>query len=202
MSSTAELITDEQLFTRLNQHDVSGLEVLFKRYYKPLWRFAKDMLGDSDQAEDAVQEVFGKIWEKRGSIYISSTVKGYLYTAVRNNCLNLIKTNARKNFLEEGMEDDSRFSVEDVQAKLAAKTMQQKINTALELLPPKCGIIFKMSRFEDKSYKEIAEDLGLSVKTVENQMGKALQLMRTYLQPYMKELYTMIIFTSGLFNLI
>ncbi len=194
MSTTSALISDEQLFTRLNQHDVTGLEVLFKRYYKPLWRFAKDMLGDSDQAEDAVQEVFGKIWEKRGSIYISSTVKGYLYTAVRNNCLNLIKTNARKNFLEEGMEDDSRFSVEDVQAKLAAKTMQQKISAALEMLPPKCGIIFKMSRFEDKSYKEIAEDLGLSVKTVENQMGKALQLMRSYLQPYMKELY-LILFT-------
>lgn len=199
-ASTIELISDEQLFARLNQHDMTGLELLFKRYYKPLWRFAKDMLGDSDQAEDAVQEVFSKIWEKRGSISISSTAKGYLYTAVRNNCLNLIKTNGRKNFLEEGMEDDMRFSVEDVQSTLAAKTMKEKISHAIDMLPPKCGLIFKMSRFEDKSYKEIADDLGLSVKTVENQMGKALQLMRQYLQPYMKELYFFFMGVSLIFH--
>jgi RNA polymerase sigma-70 factor (family 1) len=179
-----ELFSDEELIQRIINNDSIGLELLFKRYYAQLVRFAKEILKNKDQAEDMVQEVFTKIWERREKLQINSQVKSYLYVAVKNHCFNQLKLNDRKHWMDEDMEDDMRISTPDSTSMIDAKTLEQKIQLAIEALPPKCGLIFKMSRFEEKSYKEIAEALELSIKTVENQMGKALYLMRASLAPY------------------
>lgn len=179
------LHTDQQLLTRLQNDDKLALEILFKTYYAPLVRFAKNILKNKEQAEDIVQEVFLKIWDKRNEIKITTSFKAYLYMAVRNACFNTLKINERKYWLNDDLENDEQFSVNEIAVTLEAKELNQKINRIIDLLPEKCRITFQLSRFENMSYKEIAESMNVSVKTVENQIGKALSILRNSLSPHL-----------------
>lgn len=201
MTKTAVLYSDEDLLQKLKNGDEQALKMIFNKYYAPLYRFAREILKEKLAAEDAVQDVMLKVWEKRETMVITTAFKSYLYMAVKNHCLNQLKIAGRKNWLEDGMEDDNRFSTNDVADILNAKTLENKIQLVIESLPPKCALIFKMSRFEGKSYKEMAQDLGLSVKTIENQMGKALQILREQLNPYIKESIMMLIALFKCINL-
>lgn len=198
MAVVTELYTDDLLLERLKAGDEHALKLLFSKYYAPLYRFAREILKEKLAAEDAVQDVMLKVWERRSSIHITTALKSYLYMAVKNHCLNQLKIAGRKNWLEEGMEDDERFAINNVAEQLHAKTLEQKIHQVIESLPPKCALIFKMSRFEGKSYKEMADELDLSVKTIENQMGKALQILRENLSPYIKESLLILISLSSI----
>ncbi len=178
------LHNDNSILERLRNDDRQALELLFKTHYAPLCRFAKNILKDKDQAEDMVQEVFLKIWDKRHELKVSSSLKAYLFMAVKNHCLNTLKLNERKNWLDEDMENDTLLSNNEVESKLNAKHLNEKIQQAIDLLPEKCKLTFQLSRHEEMSYKEIAELMNVSVKTVENQMGKALAFLRKNLLPY------------------
>lgn len=186
MAATLQLYTEEQLLQMIIADEVNGLELLFKNYYKQLWRFAKEILKNTDAAEDAVQDVFIKFWEKRNQINITTSLKAYLFTAVRNTCFNQLKASERNVWLDDtSIQYDMKNSSPDAINNIAGKELEQKIATAIDALPPRCGLVFKLSRFENKSYKEIAEIMDISVKTVDNQMGKALMLMRQQLAPYL-----------------
>lgn len=174
------------IFDEIKKGNKQAYEGLFRQYYAPLVRFAFEIVKDKDSAEDLVQEVFVKIWEKRETTEISSAVKAYLYMAVKNHCLNKLKREQRNAFLDDAHENSTSYSSNNTDEQSNTLGLSQHIESALQKLPPKCALIFKMSRFEDKTYKEIAEALELSVKTVEAQMGKALMLMRTNLAPYLK----------------
>ena len=126
-------------------------------------------------AEEIVQEVFFKFWEKSDSIAIRTTIKSYLYGAVRNTCLNHIKHLGVRHKFDQSFQPETSQLPTDI---VEFDELKQQINEALNALPEKCRIVFEKSRFEEKSYKEIAEELDISVKTVENQMGKALKVMR------------------------
>jgi RNA polymerase sigma-70 factor (ECF subfamily) len=198
MEGIQALHNDQSIIERMQQGDERALELLFKTYYAQLCRFARNMLKDSTQAEDMVQDVFMKVWDKRGQINITTSLKAYLFMAVRNHCLNALKVNERKFWMDESMEDDTRLSDDDMINELSAKSLSERINVAIDKLPAKCRQTFQLSRFEELSYKEIAETMNVSVKTVENQMGKALSFLRTTLDPYIKE--SMIgMFIIGLF---
>jgi RNA polymerase sigma-70 factor (family 1) len=185
-TDSTTLQADDAILLKLKQNDEQALELLFKTHYKALLRFAKTILKDASQAEDTVQDVFIKIWEKRQNLIINTSLKSYLYMAVRNHCLNALKLNERKYWMEEGMENDEKIASNDVENKLIAKSLQQQITQAVELLPDKCKLTFQLSRYENMSYKEIAETMNVSIKTVENQMGKALATLRNCLSPYLQ----------------
>lgn len=181
-------ITPIELFELIRHDDRAAYEKLFRQNYAALVRFAKDIVKDKDTAEDLVQEVFVKIWERRQSIEIKTSVNAYLYMAVKNHCFNKLKAEQRHAYMDEGLADDLRFSGNDTDKDSDTIDLHQHINNALDKLPPRCALIFKMSRFEYKTYQEIADSLELSIKTVENQMGKALQLMRANLAVYLRVL--------------
>lgn len=187
MEAAQTLHNDQSIVLRMQQGDERALELLFKTYYAQLCRFAKNLLRDGEQAEDMVQDVFMKVWNKRNEITITSSLKAYLFMAVRNHCFNALKVNERRYWMDEEMEDDARLSVDDVVSHLSAKSLNHKISHTIDRLPEKCRLTFQLSRFEDLSYKEIAETMNVSVKTVENQMTKALAFLRTNLAPYIKE---------------
>jgi RNA polymerase sigma-70 factor (family 1) len=187
MDAVQNLHNDQSILLRMQQDDESALELLFKTYYAQLCRFARNMLKDKEQAQDMVQDVFMKVWDKRTQINITTSFKAYLYMAVRNHCLNAMKVNDRKYWMEDGMEDDIRIAEDQMISQLSAKALGEKIGSVVEKLPAKCKLTFQLSRFEDMSYKEIAETMNVSVKTVENQMGKALAYLRGNLAPYIKE---------------
>ncbi len=176
---------DNVLLQQMKQGDKKALETLFKTYYTSLVKFARNILKNTEQAEDITQDVFIKIWDKRHDLENVSSFKSYLFMAVRNQCFNTLKVNERKNWLDDEPENYENYITNQVEANLNAKHLNEKISQAIELLPEKCKLTFQLSRFENLSYKEIAETMNVSVKTVENQMGKALALLRKSVLPYL-----------------
>ncbi|MFY0627137.1 MAG: RNA polymerase sigma-70 factor [Reichenbachiella sp.] len=166
-------------------------EKVFQSYYQQLAAFAFQYLSDHDLAEEMVQETFSNIWHKAHNIEIRTTVKSYLYGAVRNGCLNYIKHQEIERKFEASEKRKDDFDQIDF---LELEELQSEIDKALEKLPEKCRQIFEMSRYEDKMYKEIAEELGISIKTVETQMGRALKVMRSSLNRYLPALIFWIIY--------
>lgn len=173
------------IFQSIKSGDEKALEMLFKEYYQPLCRYANSYLEDPADAEEVVQSCFIKLWEKRENISIQSSIKSYLYQIIRNACLNEIKhQKVKKNYGDMITQQGEQHSEASDQSTLKGE-LEEKIALALQSLPQQCRLIFTMSRFEELKYQEIADQLNLSIKTVENQMGKALKLMRAQLQEYL-----------------
>lgn len=157
--------------------------MVFRDYYQPLVRYGNTLLKDAAETEDVVQQVFVNIWEKRTQLDIHTSVRAVLYKAVHNACLNRIKHfKVRQAHAQEVLSTESQ---EDAHDHLQANELQERILKAVESMPEQCARIFRMSRFDQLKYQEIADQLGLSVKTVENQMGKALRIVREALRDYL-----------------
>lgn len=159
-------------------------ERIFKEQFKKLHAYAYSILQDSDEAEEAVQNVFYKLWEKKEKIPELQSVAAYLYRSVYNECMNFVKHEKVKNTYEAHAIHHGGLASSAVD-NAETKELEGRIAEALSSLPEQCRTIFQMSRFEELKYREIADKLGLSVKTIENQMGKALKILRTKLADYM-----------------
>lgn len=159
-------------------------EQLFKEHFAPLCQFAVQFVQDSDAAKDIAQKVFINLWENREHIDPQKPVRSYLYTSVRNRCLNYIRDNKkyRSQTLDIELMEGVFFFEED---NPGLSDLERQIKTALESLPEKCRQVFEMSRFEDKKYKEIAQELDISEKTVEAHMSKALKTLKEQLKEYL-----------------
>lgn len=153
-------------------------EKSFKEHYNALANYAYSILKNEADAEDVVQEVFIRVWQNNPGIIQSDQVKFYLITSVRNGCISFLRKQAGKTFVQP--EDVHLHQVSDESTVQSTDDLMALAQKAMESLPPQCGVIFKMSRFGKLTYQQIADELGLSVKTVENQMGKALRIMRDF----------------------
>jgi RNA polymerase sigma-70 factor, ECF subfamily len=142
---------------------------------------AENLIRDKDASHDIVQEVFLKLWHRREELSEIVNHKAYLFRAVINASLSFIEKNKKTVSLTE-LRIETGSSTD---TSMMTKELQSKIQGALDSLPPKCKAVFVLSRFDELKNKEIADILGLSVKTVENQMGIALKKMREHLKPYM-----------------
>ena len=178
--------SDSSAATLLEEvHD--QFEYVFKSHFKGLNAYAYTFLRDVSLAEEAVQEVFYKLWEKKEQIGIHSSLKAYLYRSVHNECLNFLKhQKVKSDHQRYTMHQEKEYSENsDPAVRLAGIELEQKIQHALNELPEQCRTIFQLSRFESLKYQEIAGQLGISVKTVENQMLKALKRLRISLAEYL-----------------
>jgi RNA polymerase sigma-70 factor, ECF subfamily len=177
-------VEQQQLIAQFVAGDLKTFEMIFRDYYKPLVHYGATILKDADETEDIVQQVFVSVWEKRTQLGIHTSIRALLYKAVHNACLNRIKHyKVRAAHAEEWKATQPGQA--DASDHLQAEELNVRINTAIEALPEQCRKIFRMSRFEHLKYQEIADQLGLSVKTVENQMGKALKVIRESLKDYL-----------------
>ena len=162
-----------------------NFETLFKQHYQQLCSYAFTFLKDAESSEDVVQELFIKIWEKQKLEIGATQLKYYLFTAVRNNCITRLQKN-KKNYFEELKDEDATDEMKIfLEKNEEAAQPKELIAKAMELLPPKCREVFLLSRLSGHTYMQIAESLGISVKTVENQMGKALKILRQELHGYL-----------------
>ena len=170
----------------ISQGDKSAYEKLFKSYYAPLCRYAGSLIKDPDEAEEVVQTVFFNIWNKRESLKGAAPAKAYVYRAVHNETLNRIKhRKVRSQYAEEVRSISPQGHSATLQV-LHAKELGRQIDAALEALPKQCGEVFRRNRFGNLKYAEIAAQLGISVKTVEAHMGKAMKLLRVSLKDYLQ----------------
>ena len=140
--------------------------------------YAYGFIADYGWSEDIVQEVFFKLWIDRTRITIQTSVKAYLYQMVRHAALNHLKHDHVKRAHEKTAKDTGTFYGESLEEQFIGKELNAKIQSAINALPAERRKIFLLSRMDGLKYKEIAEKLGISVKTVENQMGKALAGLR------------------------
>lgn len=184
VSMAQEIISEE----RANNDVSNSFESSFRQYYEALVKYATSMVKETTLAEDLVQAVFEDYWKDRNKVIIHTSIKAYLYKGVYFKCMNFLKRRKIENkfiaqaHTEEAYDDD----------QLASKELQIKINHAIEALPQECQKIFTMSRYDHLKYHEIATALHLSPKTIENQMGKALRLLRQALTEYLVLLFTIL----------
>ncbi len=177
-------IKDETLFAQMRTNDAKAFEQLFKRHYKSLCRRVNTMLNDEEATEDVVQQLFIKIWESRNTLQTPDSVAAYLFTAARNRALNYIKSQARKSSNEIPLNNYHDEADNRTEEQMDAKELQKALYAAIDALPEKRREVFVLSRFEGKSYKEIAEIMQISIKTVEAQMGKALSTLREFIKTH------------------
>ncbi len=176
---------DETLIGEIRIGKEAVFESVFRQYYAPLCRYARTLLGDADEAEEVVQSVFVTIWERRESLLITTSLKAYLYRAVHNRCLN--RLSQQSNQAQHRQQAAAELYAEAASPTQALLTdeLSTRLQRAIGRLPEQCRRAFEMSRFDELSYKEIAEQLGIATKTVENQIGKALRILRTELSDYL-----------------
>lgn len=169
------------LFQKVSQeNDYKAFEVIFHHFYSPLCNFAIKIVGKPEVAEELVADAFFKIWKNRQNIHLTHTFSSYLYTSVKNHCLDYLK---KQNLIFKEISTVPSFSQEENPEKLLIQQeLIEKIEKAIETLPDQCKTIFRLSRDRELKYQEIADLLHVSVKTVETQMGRALKYLRSALK--------------------
>ncbi|TCD01850.1 RNA polymerase sigma-70 factor [Pedobacter psychroterrae] len=170
---------------------------MFKSHYKALHAYASVMLRDEDTAEEIVQSMFLKFWEKRSLMNVQTSIKAYLYKCVHNDSLNYLKHQTIKIKYQDYAVHSMNDHYEPASSKVELTELETRLQEALKELPEQCRTIFQMSRFEELKYREIADQLGLSVKTIENQMGKALRILRIKLADFITVIALMVSTYAG-----
>jgi RNA polymerase sigma-70 factor (ECF subfamily) len=178
-------LLEQQVLSTLKEGSESAFEMVFRTYYRPLCQYAYSFLNDRDEAEEVVQAAFINVWDKREQVEIQTSLKAYLYRIVRNSCLNVIKHEKvkKQHVAHEMVHGESTH--EGVTQSVISSELEERISIAMKALPEQCRLVFQLSRFEELKYAEIAGQLNISVKTVENQIGKALKIMREQLKDYL-----------------
>ncbi len=160
-------------------------ERLFHAFYSPLCAYAHQFLKDLPASEEVVQEVLFRVWMNRESIVFQSSPRHYLFRAVRNGCLNVISHLESREAYKQHQDQKAREWERSHEDQLIISELEQKIREAVDSLPMERRKVFILSRYDGLTYAQIAETLGLSVKTVENQMSKALKYLREELSDYL-----------------
>lgn len=174
-------------FEEIRNGNIHVFNSLFEKNYKFLCKFAYSFCRSQELAEEAVQQVFIELWAKRKKIQINTSIGAYLTISVRNRLINEIKKDkTRKKYEKEFFNEIVEKSFSDSGNK-KNEVFHRELAKAINNLPQKCQDIFIMSRYEGLSYDEIAEFLGLSGKTIENQMGIAFRKLREHLIPFFEK---------------
>lgn len=168
---------------KIKKGDQKAFEMLFHRYYRNLCLYATKILNNDKAAEEVVQNFFVKIWEKKEEINIDTSLKNYLFKSVKNHCLNYIKHNIIKENYTKTKEWENQKDA-DLETHFFEVDLAKKIEESINSLPAKRQEIFRLSRQDGLKYKEIAQKLNISVKTVEAQMGLAIKNLREKLKDY------------------
>jgi RNA polymerase sigma-70 factor (ECF subfamily) len=181
-------LSDFAIQRKIQGGDIREFERLFNRYYEPLCHHADKILNDMDASEDLVQEFFYHFWKNREAFRLKLSLNAYLYQSVRNNALQYLERLAvRRGYAERVIRDSRDTAQWEVQPDPEMKELGRAIEATLRQLPDRCSRVFRMNRFEGKKYREIAEILSISVKTVEADMGKALRMFRESLKEYSRD---------------
>ena len=187
-------LPDDELIVLIKQDNLGAFKELYSRYWKKLYAEAYKRLSSKELAEEIVQELFTNLWLQRHVRQINSTVGGYLYHTVTNRVIDQYRKELIRNRHREAMmvvHADTDNTTEDA---IMLRDLTYAIETEVSQLPDKCRQVYELSRNEYKSNKEIALMLGISEKTVENQLTKALKRLRLGLSNYLPVIAVLVLF--------
>ena len=176
----------DPLTIRIKLGDEQAFELLFRKYYIRLCAFTNKFLNDPEEAREIVQHVFVKIWEGRDEIDPEDSLKSYLFKIAQNLSLNKLRRKKVESKYTEVLKlvyiEQQEFSVHE---SLMARELEEHISHSIGKLPAECRRVFELSRIEGLKYREIADTLNISIKTVEAQMSKAIRSLRIELSDYL-----------------
>ncbi|WP_164974991.1 RNA polymerase sigma-70 factor [Flavobacterium sp. YO12] len=176
--SKPDLNQDVILIDRLRNGDETALNELYNKFWQSLFMSSYNVLKDRELCEDIIQDIFMNIWHNREKLEIHISLKGYMYACARYQVFNHIRRNKDKIHVELFDDLEKRFQYTTPETQLMHDELVYHINSIVENLPEKCQLVYKLSREEQLSHKEIAERLNISTKTVENHITKALHSIR------------------------
>lgn len=194
---------DERMTEKFDLNDEKTFQYIYDTYYVLLCRFACQMVDDAFLAKEIVGDVIFNLWEHRMTINVSSSLRSYLFTSVRNRCLNELNSARRQNelslssFSDMGGREFLDFIFDPDEhplGKLIEQDLEEQFTRCLEELPDECRAVFRKSRLEQKKYEEIACELGISVNTVKYHMKRALSFMQSRMKPYLEALIWLFFF--------
>lgn len=178
------LASSSALVKEISKGNKKAFDFLFEAYYVVLCRHALKYTRSAEASEEIVLDVFLSFWERRESLLISTSLQSYLYTAVKNRCMNHLRSHLNAPFSDRTISSNSHPFSNTTEEALSCSELEKITHQAIEKLPAKCRIIFTLSRNTGMTYKEIAAELGISAKTVESQMTIALVRIKTYLHKH------------------
>jgi RNA polymerase sigma-70 factor (ECF subfamily) len=195
---TNKVVVEEALVSKLKMGDYSAFNFIFSAFYKDMVLFALRFTYSRDNAEEIVQDTFVKLWEEREGITITVSLKAYLIKLIQNRCIDLYRHRKVVIAHNDYVHDYTQCYEYNTENYLLYSELKNHIEKALGLLPDEVSETFKMNRYEGLKYKEIAEIKGVSIRTVEVRIGKALHLLRNYLSEYFVSFAALLIFFVGL----
>lgn len=182
---------ERQLFERLRNDDEAAFKVLFNDFYSKLYYFVLEFIPLKDTAEDIVQDTLVTLWNKRNELKDDSNLTSYLFTVAKNNALKRLRDKKYRQKLFSNTIDISELSLNvaalsTIDTSVCAFTdIEQIIQETLLTLPPQCRRVFELSRFQEMKNREIAEELNISVKTVEGHISKSIKTFKVALKDYL-----------------
>ncbi|MCY1635780.1 RNA polymerase sigma-70 factor [Marinifilum sp. D737] len=173
------------LYSKLKAGNKNAFQELFEEYYTSMYFYACKFV-DDDLARDLVHDVFMIFWQNKENITIKSSLSAYLFRMVRNKCLKEIeRQKVRDDYSTESLNLDELAYYNDGIKSIIELELEEKLKKAMDKMPDGCRQVFVMSRFNGLKNKEIAEQLGISVKAVEKQITKSLKILRLELKEYL-----------------
>lgn len=177
--------TDEQLLQQMADGQRQAFTLLYSRYWEDLYVTAAKALRSKEEAADVVQDVFLSLWTRRNDLNIHGSLAAYLHTSVRYICIHYIQKNiTRRDYLVQFAEVLIGSTNPNAEINLRLKEIEQTVNKTIAMMPAKMQEVYKLSRHEHLSQKEIAENMCISVETVKKHIHHALHLIRKDLLPY------------------
>lgn len=178
------LSDDRECITRLTQGDEAAYALVFRTWYAPLVRFAEALLRQRDEAEEVAHEVMLELWNRRAQLDPERPVQAWLFRAARNRALNVVRHRKVVQQSEPVIASLTRENAPS-DARVVARELEAALHEAIADLPPRCREVFVLSRRDGLRNSEIATQLGISVKGVEGQIGRALRALRERLRPWL-----------------
>jgi RNA polymerase sigma-70 factor (ECF subfamily) len=180
------MLGDVLLLTKIRNGDIAAFKEVFEKYYAPLCMYALYIVNDWTDAEEVVQELFYVIWKNRSSLPVLHSLRNYLYGAVRNQSLQYVehKNIVNRYHASEQKKQHDEEGSSDPQQQMEMSELESLVDKTLAKLPDRCRKIFSMHRDEGMKYREIADALQISVKTVEADMSRTLKLLREEIETY------------------
>lgn len=186
MADKTTLVSEWQYRVAYERHEPS-YEALFMHFYKELTAFAFSYVKNSECAEEVVSDVMMKVWQMDSGLASVQNLRVYLFTATRNTAINYLRKNKRHATWDiENVDVELNMELYHPEAATLQVELRRKIATAIKDLPPKCQMVYKLIREDGLSYKEVAEILSISPKTVDVHFTKAMQRLREALKIYLR----------------
>ena len=192
-----ELNTEKNVVKKLIEGNENSFKKLFDKYHQDIFVYSKSLVKIDAQAEEVTQDVFVKVWTYRKNLDPNLSFKSLIFTIARNLCFNFLKKAANDKALAEEVFYNNQRSQKLCDTKLIEEDYEKLGRLAIDSLPPRCRLIYNMSRNQDRSYNEIACELNISINTVKNQMSKALNSIRRYLMTHGDIVFLLMVFLEG-----